>query len=474
MNRNDVISNLKAAFTGQTISLLLGFILSFVMPKILDVVDFSFWQLFLFYATYVGFFHFGINDGVYLKYGGLDFSQMKRQYVTGQFNFLFITQIIVFILILSLSLTLCKDLNRKIVWVCSGVYMIVFNLSSYLGNVFQAANLTKWYSYSIILEKLVLLIGLFVFFCFDEKHFYIYVTLYIIAKFVCLLYTILKGKYFVFNRIHDYKEVFQEIKDTICCGIKLTLSSVASMLILGIGRLYIDLNWSIVIFGKISLALTLTFFILGFLQQVSMVFFPVLRRINQNSKVRIFYVFYGTCFFIIPLIYIVIFPIKEIIGMWLSNYMESMKFWLILLPITLYDAKMNMIFNTYFKVLRMESSLFIINLCVLILSVIIGGIGAYLLHSYSWIVYGMVLTIYLRSTISELVIEHRLDVRTKKLVFWETIYTSVYILCVVISPNIWYSVATMTVMYVCQLILFKSFSLSVRKDIYYFMKKKIN
>ncbi|WP_413446107.1 lipopolysaccharide biosynthesis protein, partial [Bifidobacterium longum] len=69
LNYRKLASNALAAFFAQGISMLISAMTSIFVPKIMGVEDFGYWQLFMFYASYVGFFHLGINDGVYLEQG---------------------------------------------------------------------------------------------------------------------------------------------------------------------------------------------------------------------------------------------------------------------------------------------------------------------------------------------------------------------------------------------------------------------
>lgn len=49
------------------VSLLVSTLVVFLIPKLIGVEDYGYWQLFLFYASYVGFLHFGWNDGISLS-----------------------------------------------------------------------------------------------------------------------------------------------------------------------------------------------------------------------------------------------------------------------------------------------------------------------------------------------------------------------------------------------------------------------
>lgn len=45
-------------------NLILGIILSFVLPKFLSVDSYALYKVYALYITYAGFFHFGYADGM--------------------------------------------------------------------------------------------------------------------------------------------------------------------------------------------------------------------------------------------------------------------------------------------------------------------------------------------------------------------------------------------------------------------------
>lgn len=69
MNYSSIARNTMIAFAAQFISLSVSVVMSLLVPKIVGVADYGYWQLFMFYTTYSGFFHLGLNDGVYLING---------------------------------------------------------------------------------------------------------------------------------------------------------------------------------------------------------------------------------------------------------------------------------------------------------------------------------------------------------------------------------------------------------------------
>lgn len=41
--------------------------------------EYGYCQLHLFYSSYVGFLHFGWNDGIYLRYGGKNYIELDKK-----------------------------------------------------------------------------------------------------------------------------------------------------------------------------------------------------------------------------------------------------------------------------------------------------------------------------------------------------------------------------------------------------------
>ena len=201
MNIGQLGRNLRVAFTAQIISLVQSCVVTLLLPKFLGVEGYSFWQLFIFYSAYVGFFHCGINDGVYLKYSGLDFSEMNRDAVSGQFRIVVMIQMIFAVIITIILILAPMTYERRIIFFFSVIYMVIFNCSMYMGYIFQAANHTHWYSFSVIIDKLFFLLSLIVLILFGIRDIYIFLCVFIAVLY--LIYAIVFIKVVIFWQIYQ-------------------------------------------------------------------------------------------------------------------------------------------------------------------------------------------------------------------------------------------------------------------------------
>ena len=85
---NSVKSNISFAVLSQVITILKNIFVSLALPKILPVDGFGYWQLFILYASFVGIFHFGITDGMYLRISKSKNEDISPKQIKGQFRLL--------------------------------------------------------------------------------------------------------------------------------------------------------------------------------------------------------------------------------------------------------------------------------------------------------------------------------------------------------------------------------------------------
>lgn len=86
LNYKKLISDLLTAFGAQGVSFICSVVTTLLVPKILGVEEFAYWQLFVFYTSYVSFFQLGLNDGIYLQHGGESRDAIDKSLIRSEFN----------------------------------------------------------------------------------------------------------------------------------------------------------------------------------------------------------------------------------------------------------------------------------------------------------------------------------------------------------------------------------------------------
>lgn len=396
------IRNVLFAFMAQGISLLLSILMSLIVPKILNVEQYAYWQLFIFYIGYVGFSHLGLTDGVYLKIGGKNYSDLEYSLYKSQLVLSLLFQIVVAVGVMELVRHLQMEPNRMLVIAMALLYMLVFNAAGYFGYVFQAVNKTHTYSMSIIVDRAIFIVAVLAACLAADTNYLYFIFFYIISKTIALGYCVWRGWELAKAPFRLTKKVWHELWRNIFSGSKLLLANIASTLILGVGRIVVDSTWGLAAFGQISFSLSLTAFFLQFISQISMVLFPTLRQVDERTQQKLYGMIRRALAYILPLAFVAYFPMKVILSIWLPAYQESLTYLAFLLPICTYDGKMQLLCNTYFKVLRKENWLLYSNVMASLLSVVLCTVGAYCFDSVMAVVLGMVISIAFRSIVAEL------------------------------------------------------------------------
>lgn len=411
---NTLKSNLLYAYAAQGVSTALNIGLTLLMPKFMEVDDYGYWQLIVFYANYLGIFYLGLNDGMYLCIGGKHYKELNHSLIGTECKAFFVIHVMIALFLALITTLFVNDPNRRYVIYIITILLPFFNFKGILSQTFQAVNQTKVYAVSILVEKTVmfLLIGTALF-C-GIRDFRCYVLIYVFAILAATIYCIVKAKQIVLAHLVELKCAFNDAKLNIKYGMPLMISSFASMLIVGSSRQVIDTRWGVEDFSKISLSITIMSLFLVFLNQSSLVLFPSIRRLKENNQAKLYSTLVKIVDIIMPAILIFYIPVSFFVVRWLPNYMESVKYLGIMLPICIFDGKMSLIGNTYFKVLRLQKELLCINVCTLVINLLLSSIGAWVFNSIDFIIVGLAVSIAIRSILAEIYLNRAIGVRADR------------------------------------------------------------
>lgn len=100
------------AFLAQGVSMALSVLQTLIVPKLLGVEQYGYWQLYIFYVSYVGFFHLGLSSGVYLTTGGQARDKMDKDSIKSQMIFGVTYQTIMALVIILLSVSATSAISK--------------------------------------------------------------------------------------------------------------------------------------------------------------------------------------------------------------------------------------------------------------------------------------------------------------------------------------------------------------------------
>ena len=399
--RSIFYKNIGYSFAAQFSQLCLSCIITLLLPLLLGVEEFGYWQLFIFYTQYGAFFHFGLIDGIYLREGGKRYIDLDYAAIGYQQRLLFIVDFFFLLLYIWIASSI-ENLNRSFIIILSGVLMLVGNLTNFYSMLLSSVNEFKVTSigrlcFSLSFMSFVLLS----FFYYRFSCFKPYVIAYIVSYSFYMIFCLYKSKeifYYVFNKgVKDYRiEALENFKR----GFVLLIANITGMLLLGITRFFIDSRWGIEVFGKVSYSLVVVNFVLMFISEISAVMYPELRMRGERTVDGHFLKIQKILMILTPVVLFLYYPVSYIIEHFLPDYIQSVKYMVFLLPVCVYEAKVMLQVNTYFKVLNKPKELLFSNLEALLFGTLFSLLAVFYFDNVILAIITMPLTICFQYVIS--------------------------------------------------------------------------
>lgn len=449
MKTGKLIKNLSYSVVANGTNTLVSLILVLFVPKILGVKEYSYWQLYLFYASYVGFFHFGWADGVYLKFGGKKYEELDKGYFHSQFWLLTIFEIVLAAVFAGCTILFSEDSNREMVLLAVALCCVLQIPRTFLQYLLQTTNRIVDYARNYLLEKIVYALLVIGFLIAGVRSFQILIGADLFAKGLTLVLLSRECKDIVKGKMLDWAGGIREAWDNVSIGIKLMIANIAGQLLVGIVRFAIENHWSVEVFGRVSLTITASNLLLAFISAVSIVIYPMLKNMDENHYVEIYVKMRNILMIFVLGLLIIYYPARVILSWWLPKYAESLRYMALLFPMCVFESKLTLLISTYLKALRKEKEFMIINWISVAITLVATGISVYVLDNLTLAIAMLPVLMGIRCCIGESLLAKTLRFSLWKDMTAECVLAGGFIL---LSWNIesWLS----TVLYLCMYIIY--------------------
>ncbi len=404
-----LLKNISFSMLSSIISMIISAVVVLLVPKQMTTAGYGYYQLYILYTGYAGFFHFGLIDGIYIRYGGAYYDQLDKKRLFSQNCFLWFYQLIIFAGICILSFSFSRE-ERLFVLILSGVEMVLANTIGLLTYVLQATNRIKEGAISSTLGRVVFFI-LVLAVCFSGRvDFRLIILADIVGRTVALIYSAVKCKEIVFRKFSDFHFELQETAENIRVGFVLMISSIASLLIMGIVRWAIEIKWGIEVFAKASLTVSVSNLMVQFINAASLVFFPVLRRTSTQLIEKIYKLVKDV---FMPLLYasmLLYFPISRLLMLWLPQYEEGLRYMALLFPICIFEGRMSLLNYTYLKTVSDIKTIFKGNFGAMIVSLVLTFVSIFIFESVTLAMFALLIAVGFRCYCADYMISGRLGI----------------------------------------------------------------
>ncbi|MFQ7119819.1 MAG: lipopolysaccharide biosynthesis protein [Intestinibacter sp.] len=427
MNTKKIFKKIGISVIAQLISLSVSFIMNLIIPKFISEYSYSYWQTYLLYVNYVGVLHFGLLDGIVLRYSKYEYDQLDKKVLRSQYKCLFLINLCFSVIFATYALAISKKVTSEIITLV-GIGIITKNSFNYTSYIFQMTNRISNYAKLVIIQRLMYGMISLIAISINCDNFIIFCLADLLGDVSGWVYGTIYNKELYIGKICSYKKLFSELKINIEAGIKLMIATWSSIMLVGLARIIIQVNWNELIFGEISFSFSLSNLFLVFVSAVSIVLFPSLKRTDKEKLPKLYFDLRNIVNPFLFLIMIFYFPGCWLLNKWLPNYSTSLLYLGLLLPMIIFSSKTGLLTDNYLKAYRKEKQMLLINVFVVGVASLGFSICAFILNNIELLLIWVVISMMLKSIISEMVVTHIIHINIKKEFLYEVIMTIGFII----------------------------------------------
>lgn len=427
---NKIIKNISYSLVANLISTFVSLLTTLVLPKFFgyEITQYGYYQIFIFYIGYVGFFHFGWCDGLYLRDGGKEYSNLDFGLYSIQYKLLFVLEFLIALILILYAVIFTKSSDYKFIFIMIALNILLVIPQTMLSFILQTTNRIKEYANITIMSRFIYGLLLIIIILFRLKDYKIIIVSYNISYAFSLILSVIYCRDIVYFKAASLTFGVVEAVKNISVGSKLMFSNIVNLLITGVVRVGIQMRWDVSTYGKISLALSITNMFLILINAVSIVLYPMFKQKDEKKLIRIYKIMNNMTMIFLFSILILYYPIRNLLSYWLPQYSESLEYLALLFPLCVYSAKMNMIVSTYMKVLRFEKLMLLVNLCGLGVAFITTFVSVIVLSNLQFAILMIIFNQVFRSVIAEYLLSKRLKIDLNSDIILEILLTTSFII----------------------------------------------
>lgn len=355
------LRNFSLTFAANALGFLVSALTAVFIPQLIGTTSFAYWQLYLMYYGYMLYFSFGLTDGIHVRYGGKTFDEVHPETISGQFLLLFILNTLLNLSIVFFYLRGSPDEGKTFAMVLAAIAGIASVLRSLLTLLLQATNRMRVAATSVMLERVIFVLGVALAAAFKRLGFLSLMVADLTGKIAALVFVAAQEPALIFTKPESPREILAEAKRNLSVGLKIVLAALGIVFGIGFLRQAIEQYFGLEVFAQVSLSLSLSGMFMIFVNALSIVLFPTLRRIDPETLPELYRELETVTVMFLAGLFVFYEPIRRILLIFLPSYEAGLGYMTLLFPIFLFDGKMSLLVTTYLKAVNRADQLLYAN-----------------------------------------------------------------------------------------------------------------
>ena len=368
--RKSFLKDILVVEAGNLFVLLSSVLVGLVVPKLMGIVNYGYYQIFTLYMTYTALLHAGFIDGVLLVHGGETYDEIDKKRFRLNTRFFTAFQAAAALLVIAAACLFLKGIYRYL-FIMVGADTVVTNITKYYQYVSQATMRFREWSLRKVLQA-GFKTAIVLFFILqhrmgriDELSCVSFTAAIVLVDTLLLIWYVYTYREISFGEALPLKANRSGLAVYFRCGITLTVAYEISTLIFSLDRQFVSVLFDTGTYGIYSFAYRLVYMVTTVVSAVSTVLFPTLKRKSREQVLGAFDTGMALISIVVFAAMAGYYPLCLFIRYFLGEYSQSLVYFRILFPgIALHSCISAIIFN-YYKVL--DKNMLYFGICCFVL-----------------------------------------------------------------------------------------------------------
>lgn len=431
MENKKFLKNIIKVVSSNICIILSGIFVGFVIPKIMGATNYGNYKIFSLYLSYIGLFNLGFVEGIYLKYGGIEYEKIDKEKFRTYTKVLFFTEIFLTALIFLFAILFLKD-NYKLIFIFIAISIVPKIMTGYYQFISQMTSRFNELSFRNLINSIltifviVLLYFLYKIGTFENLNYSVYIILTILIFYILMLWYIKTYKDITIGNSLKIRDVKVEIKEFIILGFPLLISNLIGTLILSMDRQFVSLLFETEIYGVYSFAYNIIALAMTAVTAVSSVLYPTLKKKTSNEIINIYDKLMKNMMIIIFALLGGFYILIPIISKFLPSYIDSIEILRVIFPTIAIQSAITLIIHNYYKVFQQTNIIFKQSIVILMLSILANAVAYSIFKTPIAISVASVIIMYIWYIISEYKLKKEYKLKTCKNFIYMNIMISLF------------------------------------------------
>jgi|GEM_PF-2606245 len=303
--KNLLLNNIMRVLSANFLVTMVGFVGSFIFPKILSIESYAVYHTYLLYVGYIAILHLGFPSGMVINYAGKNYDTLDKQQYKSEIKILSIILV---------SFTICFGIisiilqNKILAYVALSIIPVCW-LASYKSLVQAWSRFEKYMFINIFVSVGIPICAIVYYLIFKQLPGEIYIIIYLIINWISTIF--LWGKAFIeLMGIKSERMLSQKNGETEKIGILICLGNYINTLFISADKQFVGWFFGKTEFAFYSFGISMQAIMVVFITSMAQPLFPMMAQGKFTNKdynkikelLLIFGSFSGCAYFVVSII----------------------------------------------------------------------------------------------------------------------------------------------------------------------------